>query len=120
MFSGFRLAGEFGKKMNHRDSLKGLLVGLNFVSYAQIDDGNFPSYSPIYLNEDGSLESTCLSMNGQKCDKLYAQVTVSKKFFPKIILSSYFKFWPRERFDIPIDKSSFAKKFELDSLFVLL
>lgn len=106
--------------MNHRDSLKGLHVGLNFVSYAQIDDGNFPSYSPIYLNEDGSLESTCLSMNGQKCDKLYAQVTVSKKFFPKIILSSYFKFWPREHFDISIDKSSFAKKFELDSLFVLL
>ena len=68
----------------------------------------------IAMNDDGTIESSCLSKDAKKCNDLYALVTVSKKLFPENILTEFAQNWPRETFDVHIDESNFAEKFKID------
>lgn len=100
------------KKMDYSDSVKALKVELDFISYST--SAEFADYSGMYLNEDGTIESKCLSKDGEKCNDLYAHVSVSKKLFPENVLTELAQNWPRETFDIHIDESNFAEKFKID------
>ncbi len=118
------------KRLNYRDSVKGIDVKLDYVFYAQKDYDpdikikkdsllifkGFPDYSQIYLNDDGSYQSLCSSADGIKCDGLYALISISKKLFPDDVFSAH-SYWPKECFKIYIDKLNFKERFDLDSLF---
>lgn len=100
------------KKLNFSDSVKALKVELDFISYSTSSE--FADYSGMYLNDDGTIESSCLSKDGKKCNNLYAHISVSKKLFPENILTEFAQNWPRETFDVHIDESNFAEKFKID------
>ena len=100
------------KKLNFNDSVKALKVELDFISYSTSSE--FADYSGMYLNDDGTIESSCLSKDGKKCNNLYAHISVSKKLFPENILTEFAQNWPRETFDVHIDESTFTKNFKID------
>ena len=100
------------KKLNFSDSVKALKVELDLISYSTSSE--FADYSGMYLNDDGTIESSCLSKDGKKCNNLYAHISVSKKLFPENILTEFAQNWPRETFDVHIDESNFAEKFKID------
>jgi hypothetical protein len=100
------------KKLNFSDSAKALKIEIDFIAYSNSDE--FANYSEMYLNEDGSIETNCLSKNGKKCNDLYAQVSVYKKLFPENVLAGLVTDWPRSQFDIRIDESTFTKNFKID------
>lgn len=100
------------KKLNFSDSAKALKIEIDFIAYSNSDE--FANYSEMYLNEDGSIETSCLSKDGKKCNDLYAQVSVYKKLFPENVLAGLVTDWPRSQFDIRIDESNFAEKFKID------
>ena len=100
------------KKLNFSDSVKALKVELDFISYSTSSE--FADYSEMYLNDDGTIESSCLSKDAKKCNDLYALVTVSKKLFHENVLTEFAPNWPREQFDVHIDESNFAEKFKID------
>ena len=100
------------KKLNFSDSAKALKIEIDFIAYSNSDE--FANYSEMYLNEDGSIETSCLSKDGKKCNDLYAQVSVYKKIFPENVLAELVTDWPRSQFDIRIDESTFTKNFKID------
>ena len=100
------------KKLNFSDSVKALKVELDFISYSTSSE--FADYSGMYLNDDGTIESSCLSKDAKKCNDLYALVTVSKKLFHENALTEFAPNWPREQFDVHIDESNFAERFKID------
>lgn len=100
------------KKLNFSDSAKALKIEIDFIAYSNSDE--FANYSEMYLNEDGSIETSCLSKDGKKCNDLYAQVSVYKKLFPENVLAGLVTDWPRSQFDIRIDESTFTKNFKID------
>jgi len=100
------------KKLNFNDSEKALKVELDFISYSTSSE--FADYSGMFLNDDNTIESSCLSKDGKKCNDLYALVTVSKKLFHENVLTEFAPNWPREQFDVHIDESNFAEKFNID------
>lgn len=100
------------KKLNFSDSAKALKIEIDFIAYSNSDE--FANYSEMYLNEDGSIETSCLSKDGKKCNDLYAQVSVYKKLFPENVLAGLVTDWPRSQFNIRIDESNFAEKFKID------
>ena len=100
------------KKLNFSDSAKALKIEIDFIAYSNSDE--FANYSEMYLNEDGSIEASCLSKDGKKCDDLYAHVSVYKKIFPENVLAERSTNWPRERFNIRIDESAFTENFKID------
>ena len=100
------------KKLNFSDSVKAFKVELDFISYSTSSE--FADYSGMYLNDDGTIESSCLSKDGKKCNDLYAQVSVYKKLFPENVLAGLVTDWPRSQFDIRIDESTFTKNFKID------
>ena len=100
------------KKLNFSNSAKALKIEIDFIAYSNSDE--YADYSEMYLNEDGSIETNCLSKNGKKCDNLYAQVSVYKKLFPENVLAGLVTDWPRSQFDIRIDESTFTKNFKID------
>lgn len=100
------------KKLNYSDSVKAFKVELDFISYST--SAEFADYSKMYLKDDGTIESSCLSKDGKKCIDLYAHISVSKKLFPENVLTELAQNWPRETFDIHIDESNFAEKFKID------
>ena len=118
------------KKLNYKDSIKGIDVKLEYVFYVQKDYDpdieikkdsllifkGFPDYSQIYLNDDSSYQSLCASTDGVKCDGLFALISISKKLFPDDVFFAH-SYWPKERFKIYIDKLNFKERFDLDSLF---
>ncbi|WP_406538734.1 hypothetical protein [Fibrobacter sp.] len=100
------------KKLNFSDSAKALKIEIDFIAYSNSDE--YANYSKMYLNEDGSIETSCLSKDGKKCNDLYAQVSVYKKLFPENVLAGLVTDWPRSQFDIRIDESTFTKNFKID------
>ena len=100
------------KKLNFSDSAKALKIEIDFIAYSNSDE--FANYSEMYLNEDGSIETSCMSKDGKKCNDLYAQVSVYKKLFPENVLAGLVTDWPRSQFDIRIDESTFTKNFKID------
>lgn len=100
------------KKLNFSDSVKALKVELDFISYSTSSE--FADYSGMYLNDDNTIESSCLSKDGKKCNDLYAHISVSKKLFHENVLTEFAPNWPREQFDVHIDESNFAEKFKID------
>ncbi|WP_405324183.1 hypothetical protein [Fibrobacter sp.] len=100
------------KKLNYNDSVKALKVELDFISYSTSPE--FANYSEMYLNEDDSVESKCLSKDGKMCNDLYAHITISKKLFSENVLTGFAPNWPKEQFDIHINESNFAQKFKID------
>ena len=100
------------KKLNFSDSAKALKIEIDFIAYSNSDE--YANYSKMYLNEDGSIETSCLSKDGKKCNDLYALVSVYKKLFPENVLAGLVTDWPRSQFDIRIDESNFAEKFKID------
>lgn len=104
------------KKMNGEDSLKGLRIKLQSISYAQSVVDGVPTMSKMILNEDGSLEAACASKDGKKCDDLYAQVILSKKFSMGKFLEEDGSTWVPERYYVRINENKFPKDLEIDSL----
>ena len=100
------------KKLNFSDSAKALKIEIDFIAYSNSNE--YANYSEMYLNEDGSIETSCLSKDGKKCNDLYAQVSVYKKLFPENVLAGLVTDWPRSQFDIRIDESTFTKNFKID------
>ena len=100
------------KKLNFSDSAKALKIEIDFIAYSNSDE--FANYSEMYLNEDGSIETSCFSKDGKKCNDLYAQVSIYKKLFPENVLAGLVTDWPRSQFDIRIDESTFTKNFKID------
>ena len=100
------------KKLNFSDSAKALKIEIDFIAYSNSDE--YADYSEMYLNEDGSIETSCSSKDGKKCDDLYAHVSVYKKIFPENVLAGLVTDWPRSPFDIRIDESTFTKNFKTD------
>ena len=100
------------KKLNFSDSAKALKIEIDFIAYSNSNE--YADYSEMYLNEDGSIETNCLSKNGKKCNDLYAQISVYKKLFPENVLAGLVTDWPRSQFDIRIDESTFTKNFKID------
>ena len=100
------------KELNFSDSAKALKIEIDFIAYSNSDE--YANYSKMYLNEDGSIETSCLSKDGKKCNDLYAQVSVYKKLFPENVLAGLVTDWPRSQFDIRIDESTFTKNFKID------
>ncbi len=100
------------KKLNFSNSAKALKIEIDFIAYSNSDE--FANYSEMYLNEDGSIETSCMSKDGKKCNDLYAQVSVYKKLFPENVLAGLVTDWPRSQFDIRIDESTFTKNFKID------
>lgn len=100
------------KKLNFSDSAKALKIEIDFIAYSNSNE--FANYSEMYLNEDGSIETSCMSKDGKKCNDLYAQVSVYKKLFPENVLVGLVTDWPRSQFDIRIDESTFTKNFKID------
>ena len=100
------------KKLNFSDFVKALKIELDFISYSTSSE--FANYSGMHLNDDGTIESSCLSKDGKKCNDLYALVTVSKKLFHENVLTGFDPNWPREQFDVHFDESNFAEKFKID------
>jgi hypothetical protein len=100
------------KKLNFSDSAKALKIEIDFISYSISSE--YAKYSEMYLNEDGSIETSCLSKDGKKCDDLYAHVSVYKKIFPENVLAELSTNWPRSQFNIRIDESAFTEKFKID------
>lgn len=119
------------KKLNHVDTLRGIKVQLDFIYYsARIEDicnkgrgdtlalyNGFSDYSPIYLNDDLSFESTCETIDGEKCRNLIARIRLSKKFYPEDYRIEDSLRWTKEMFNIHIDERLFPEKFEIDSLY---
>lgn len=100
------------KKLNFSNSAKALKIEIDFISYSISSE--YAKYSEMYLNEDGSIETSCLSKDGKKCDDLYAHVSVYKKIFPENVLAELSTNWPRSQFNIRIDESAFTEKFKID------
>ena len=100
------------KELNFSDSAKALKIEIDFIAYSNSDE--YANYSKMYLNEDGSIETSCLSKDGKKCNDLYAHVSVYKKLFPENVLAGPVTDWPRSQFDIRIDESTFTKNFKID------
>jgi len=100
------------KKLNFSNSAKALKIEIDFIAYSNSDE--YANYSEMYLNEDGSIETSCMSKDGKKCNDLYAQVSVYKKLFPENVLAGLVTDWPRSQFDIRIDESTFTKNFKID------
>ena len=100
------------KKLNYSNSAKALKIEIDFISYSISSE--YAKYSEMYLNEDGSIETNCLSKDGKKCDDLYAHVSVYKKIFPENVLAELSTNWPREQFNIRIDESNFTENFKID------
>lgn len=100
------------KKLNFSDSAKALKIEIDFIAYSNSNE--FAKYSEMYLNEDGSIETSCMSKDGKKCNDLYAQVSIYKKLFPENVLAGLVTDWPRSQFDIRIDESTFTKNFKID------
>ena len=100
------------KKLNFSDSAKALKIEIDFIAYSNSDE--YANYSKMYLNEDGSIETSCMSKDGKKCNDLYAQVSIYKKLFPENVLAGLVTDWPRIQFDIRIDESTFTKNFKID------
>ena len=100
------------KKLNFSDSAKALKIEIVFIAYSNSNE--FANYSEMYLNEDGSIETSCMSKDGKKCNDLYAQVSVYKKLFPENVLAGLVTDWPREQFNIRIDESNFIENFKID------
>ena len=100
------------KKLNFSDSAKALKIEIDFIAYSNSDE--FANYSEMFLNEDGSIETNCLSKDGKKCDDLYAHVSVYKKIFPENVLAELSPNRHREQFNIHIDESNFIEKFKID------
>lgn len=100
------------KRFNFSDSVRALKANIDFIAYS--NSGEYADYSEMYLNEDGSIETNCLSREEKKCNDLYAQVSVSKKLFPENVLAEFHDTWPREQFDVRIDESSFIEKFKIE------
>lgn len=100
------------KKLNFSDSAKALKIEIDFIAYSNSNE--YADYSEMYLNEDGSIETSCLSKDGKKCDDLYAHVSVYKKIFPENVLAELSPNRHREPFNIHIDESNFAEKFNID------
>jgi len=100
------------KKLSFSDSAKALKIEIDFIAYSNSDE--FANYSEMFLNEDGSIETNCLSKDGKKCDDLYAHVSVYKKIFPENVLAELSPNRHREQFNIRIDESAFTEKFKID------
>ena len=100
------------KKLNFSDSAKALKIEIDFISYSISSE--YANYSEMFLNEDGSIETNCLSKDGKKCDDLYAHVSVYKKIFPENVLAELSTNWPRSQFNIRIDESAFTENFKID------
>ena len=100
------------KKLNFSDSAKALKIEIDFISYSISSE--YAKYSEMYLNEDGSIETSCLSKDGKKCDDLYAHVSVYKKIFPENVLAELSPNRHREQFNIHIDESNFTENFKID------
>lgn len=99
------------KRFNFSDSVRALKANIDFIAYSNSDE--YAGYSEMFLNEDGTIETQCLSREEKKCNDLYAQVSVSKKLFPENVLAEFHDSWPREQFDVRIDESSFIEKFKI-------
>ena len=100
------------KKLNFSDSAKALKIEIDFIAYSNSDE--FANYSEMYLNEDGSIETSCSSKDGKKCDDLYAHVSVYKKIFPENVLAELSPNRHREQFNIHIDESNFTENFKIN------
>lgn len=100
------------KKLNYSDSAKALKIEIDFIAYSNSDE--FANYSEMYLNEDGSIETSCSSKDGKKCDDLYAHVSVYKKIFPENVLAELSPNRHREQFNIHIDESNFTENFKIN------
>lgn len=100
------------KKLNFSDSAKALKIEIDFIAYSNSDE--YANYSKMYLNEDGSIETSCMSKDGKKCNDLYAHVSVYKKLFPENVLAGLVTDWSRSQFNIRIEESTFTKKFKVD------
>ncbi|WP_295070353.1 hypothetical protein [uncultured Fibrobacter sp.] len=100
------------KKLNFSDSAKALKIEIDFIAYSNSNE--YADYSEMYLNEDGSIETSCLSKDGKKCDDLYAHVSVYKKIFPENVLAELSPNRHREPFNIHIDESNFTENFKIN------
>jgi putative hemolysin len=100
------------KKLNFSDSAKALKIEIDFIAYSNSNE--YADYSEMYLNEDGSIETSCLSKDGKKCDDLYAHVSVYKKIFPENVLAELSPNRHREQFNIHIDESNFTENFKIN------
>lgn len=85
---------------NNRD--RDFVYEHDFIFY-RWDRGPKPTFSNLYLNDDGSYEALCASADGKNCDFLYASVEIGNKMIPRNKLWS--KTWGRRQFEVPVEKN---------------